>query len=87
MCVSLNAISYLLLQVIATIYGSLLKFCNFSDVVGIVAFVGNTKFAPGKWVGVVLDEPCGRNNGTVEGIAYFKVSWASLFILYGRGSL
>lgn len=42
------------------------------DVVGTVAFVGTTKFAAGKWVGVVLDDPCGRNNGTVEGIAYFK---------------
>ncbi len=29
-------------------------------------------FAPGKWVGVELDEPKGKNNGTVLGKAYFS---------------
>ncbi|KAF2367871.1 CAP Gly-rich domain [Trinorchestia longiramus] len=42
------------------------------DIVGEVAYVGNTKFATGKWVGVVLEHPNGRNNGTVEGTTYFK---------------
>lgn len=41
--------------------------------VGEVAFVGSTKFANGKWIGVVLKDAVGRNNGTVEGINYFKV--------------
>ena len=30
-----------------------------------------TSFAPGKWVGVELGEPSGKNNGTVKGKAYF----------------
>jgi dynactin complex subunit len=29
----------------------------------------------GKWVGVVLDEPKGKNNGTIKGTTYFKVSF------------
>ena len=38
---------------------------------GVVRFVGTTSFAPGKWVGVELDGPTGKNNGTVQGKAYF----------------
>lgn len=44
------------------------------DVRGVVAFVGGALFAPGKWVGVVLDEAKGKNNGTVKGKSYFQVS-------------
>ena len=29
-------------------------------------------FAPGKWVGVELDEPKGKNNGVVQGKTYFQ---------------
>lgn len=39
---------------------------------GVVAYVGTTLFAYGKWVGVILDEPKGKNNGTVDGKAYFQ---------------
>lgn len=38
---------------------------------GIVKFVGPTTFAPGNWVGVELDTPTGKNNGTVQGTKYF----------------
>lgn len=41
------------------------------DVKGKVAYVGTTSFSSGKWVGVVLDEPKGKNNGTVQNRAYF----------------
>ncbi|KAI0990408.1 hypothetical protein GJ496_007029 [Pomphorhynchus laevis] len=39
---------------------------------GIVAFTGTTKFASGEWVGIILDNPVGRNNGSVENFEYFK---------------
>ena len=40
---------------------------------GGIAFLGETKFAPGEWAGVVLDDPLGKNDGTVGGVEYFKV--------------
>ncbi|OUC41004.1 DEAD/DEAH box helicase, partial [Trichinella nativa] len=39
---------------------------------GIVAYVGTTQFSPGKWIGVILDEPKGKNNGLVQGKEYFR---------------
>ncbi|ESN96991.1 hypothetical protein HELRODRAFT_137441, partial [Helobdella robusta] len=41
------------------------------DDIGTVAFIGSTLFQTGKWIGVVLDEPKGKNNGTVQGKSYF----------------
>jgi dynactin 1 len=39
---------------------------------GVVRFVGATKFSPGKWVGIELSEPKGKNDGTVGDVAYFS---------------
>jgi hypothetical protein len=39
---------------------------------GTVRFVGNTSFAAGKWIGVELDSPTGKNNGTVQSKTYFS---------------
>lgn len=48
------------------------------NVRGVIAYVGMTTFAVGKWVGVVLDEPAGKNNGTIKGTAYFTVHFCAL---------
>ena len=42
------------------------------NISGKVAYIGLTKFANGKWVGIVLDEAKGKNNGTIDGVTYFN---------------
>ncbi|XP_057330614.1 dynactin subunit 1 isoform X2 [Microplitis mediator] len=44
------------------------------DCQGCIAYIGHPSFATGKWIGVILDEPKGKNNGTVKGQSYFKCS-------------
>ena len=39
---------------------------------GTLQFCGTVEFAGGTWAGVELDEPEGRNDGTVNGITYFN---------------
>ncbi|XP_076364471.1 CAP-Gly domain-containing linker protein 2-like isoform X2 [Tachypleus tridentatus] len=39
---------------------------------GTLCYLGNTEFASGIWAGVELDEPTGRNDGSVAGKRYFN---------------
>jgi len=39
---------------------------------GTIAYIGNTEFASGLWVGVELDTSQGKNDGSVKGVRYFN---------------
>ncbi|KAJ2336269.1 hypothetical protein GGH91_005295, partial [Coemansia sp. RSA 2671] len=39
---------------------------------GIVRFCGSTEFATGRWFGVELEGPYGKNDGSVKGKRYFE---------------
>ena len=39
---------------------------------GRIAYLGSVHFSKGEMAGVHLDEPVGKNNGTVGGILYFQ---------------
>ena len=39
---------------------------------GTLRFCGTADFAPGVWAGVEYDEEEGKNDGTVQGVVYFK---------------
>lgn len=39
--------------------------------VGTIRYVGTTSFQTGKWIGIELDEPSGKNSGVVQGKRYF----------------
>jgi dynactin 1 len=39
--------------------------------IGTIRYVGTTSFQTGKWIGIELDEPLGKNSGVVQGKRYF----------------
>lgn len=39
---------------------------------GLIGFIGETQFARGVWVGIILDTPDGKNDGSVAGVQYFQ---------------
>lgn len=48
---------------------------------GRIRYIGPTEFAPGVWIGVELDTPSGKNDGSVSGQRYFACKpWYGLFV-------
>eukprot|EP00124_Ichthyophonus_hoferi_P003205 Ihof_evm6s264 gene=Ihof_evmTU6s264 len=45
---------------------------SFGSKTGILRYLGTTQFSAGHWAGVELMGPQGRNDGSVQGIRYFK---------------
>ena len=39
---------------------------------GVISFIGPTHFQGGIWIGVALDTPTGKNDGSVQGNQYFQ---------------
>ena len=39
---------------------------------GILKYLGRTHFADGEWCGILLENPCGKNDGSVRGVRYFR---------------
>ncbi|ESW97325.1 hypothetical protein KL918_000932 [Ogataea parapolymorpha] len=43
-----------------------------NGVEGTIKYIGPTQFQPGEWIGVELDQPAGKNDGSVAGVRYFQ---------------
>ncbi|VDN93244.1 unnamed protein product [Brugia pahangi] len=46
--------------------------CQIGGRVGNIVYIGPARFAPGEWIGIVLDQPLGKNDGSVDGHRYFS---------------
>ncbi|VDN38315.1 unnamed protein product [Gongylonema pulchrum] len=58
--------------------------CQIGGRVGNVVYIGLTRFAPGEWIGIVLDEPLGKNDGSVDGQRYFTINLNFTYFLVIR---
>ncbi|KAN0007120.1 hypothetical protein ACTFIU_005314 [Dictyostelium citrinum] len=47
---------------------------NYDERLGKVQYVGTVEFSSGVWIGVELDLPLGKNDGSVKGKRYFQCS-------------
>ena len=55
------------------------------EVKGTVQYVGQTTFASGYWVGLYLDTPTGKNDGSIQGVQYFECPpFHGLFVRPGQ---
>ena len=45
--------------------GQRVVYCSDTTLAGVVKFVGTTHFSEGEWVGLALDKPRGKHDGTV----------------------
>ncbi|KAG2517380.1 hypothetical protein JM16_007424 [Phytophthora kernoviae] len=48
------------------------KVCIHGKHAGVVTFTGDVHYAKGKFVGVALSSPAGKNDGSVKGVRYFE---------------
>lgn len=56
----------------SSVYNFLPSYFIFIIFLAKTTVLGSTSFQPGIWIGVEYDEPLGKNNGTVQGVEYFK---------------
>ncbi|ODV88305.1 hypothetical protein CANARDRAFT_15543 [[Candida] arabinofermentans NRRL YB-2248] len=54
---------------------------------GTIKFVGNTEFQAGEWIGIQLDTPTGKNDGSINGIRYFTCDQQGLYGVFVRSSM
>eukprot|EP00124_Ichthyophonus_hoferi_P001891 Ihof_evm8s112 gene=Ihof_evmTU8s112 len=52
--------------------GDVVRVKGKTGIKGMVLYKGETKFAPDIWIGLRLDTPDGKHNGTVDNITYFS---------------
>ncbi|KAI5954604.1 NIP100 [Candida jiufengensis] len=55
--------------------------------IGSIRYIGATKFAPGIWYGIELNNPNGKNDGSVQGEKYFECSKSGLYGVFVRESM
>lgn len=60
---------------------------SFKGQTATVRFVGKTQFSPGNWVGLELETPSGKNDGSIQGVQYFKCTRDGNYGVFVRPTL